>query len=80
MKKARYFTKFDVRWGYNNVRIREGDEHNICKSPLLRNGNHRSVTWGAFRNGGNVGTDRNKLLALFSLLLTVPLVPVAPCI
>lgn len=26
MKKARYFSKFDVRWGYNNVRIREGDE------------------------------------------------------
>lgn len=24
--KAKYFTKFDVRWGYNNVRIKEGDE------------------------------------------------------
>jgi hypothetical protein len=24
--KARYFTKLDVRWGYNNVRMREGDE------------------------------------------------------
>jgi len=23
---ARYFTKFDVRWGYENVRIKEGDE------------------------------------------------------
>jgi len=23
---AQYFTKFDIRWGYNNVRIREGDE------------------------------------------------------
>jgi hypothetical protein len=23
---ARYFTKFDVRWGYNNVRLGEGDE------------------------------------------------------
>ena len=24
--KARYFTKLDVRWGYNNRRIKEGDE------------------------------------------------------
>jgi Aspartyl protease len=26
IKQARVFTKLDVRWGYNNVRIREGDE------------------------------------------------------
>ena len=24
---AHIFTKLDVRWGYNNVRIKEGDEH-----------------------------------------------------
>jgi hypothetical protein len=24
--RAKYFTKFDVRWGYNNVRIKEGDK------------------------------------------------------
>jgi transposase InsO family protein len=26
IKDAKYFSKFDVRWGFNNVRIKEGDE------------------------------------------------------
>lgn len=26
LRRAKYFTKFDVRWGYNNVRIKEGHE------------------------------------------------------
>ena len=26
VKGASLFTKFDVRWGYNNVRIKEGDQ------------------------------------------------------
>ena len=26
LKDAKIFTKFDVRWGYHNVRIKEGDE------------------------------------------------------
>ena len=26
LQGARYFTKLDVRWGYNSVRIKEGDE------------------------------------------------------
>ena len=26
LSKAKYFTKLDVRWGFNNVRMKEGDE------------------------------------------------------
>ena len=26
LKGARFFTKLDIRWGFNNVRIWEGDE------------------------------------------------------
>jgi len=26
LKGAKYYTKFDLRWGYNNVRIKEGDK------------------------------------------------------
>ena len=26
LQGARYFTKFDIRWGYNNIRIKQGDE------------------------------------------------------
>ena len=34
LSKAKYFTKLDVRWGYNNIRIKEGDEH---KAAFLTN-------------------------------------------
>ena len=27
LKGSRYFTKIDIRWGFNNIRIKEGDEH-----------------------------------------------------
>ena len=37
--KARYFTKLDVRWGYNNVRIKEGDEWNAAFQ----------TNWGLFK-------------------------------
>ena len=26
LKGARHFTKLDVRWGYNNIQIKEGDQ------------------------------------------------------
>jgi len=27
---ARYFTKLDVRWGFNNIHIKPGDEWNVA--------------------------------------------------
>lgn len=26
LKRAKYYTKLDIRWGYNNIRMKEGDE------------------------------------------------------
>jgi Reverse transcriptase (RNA-dependent DNA polymerase) len=42
VKGSKYFTKLDIHWGYNNVRIKEGDEwkaafktsHGMCE-PLV---------------------------------------------
>jgi hypothetical protein len=30
LRQARLFTKFDMRWGYNNIRIKEGDEWKVA--------------------------------------------------
>ena len=29
LRKAKYFTKLNVHWGFNNVRIKEGDEWKV---------------------------------------------------
>ena len=34
LKGAKYYTKLDIRWGYNNIRIKEGDEE---KAAFLTN-------------------------------------------
>ena len=34
IQKAKRFTKVDIRWGYNNIRIKKGDEH---KSAFITN-------------------------------------------
>ena len=30
VKDANIFSKFDIHWGYNNVRIKEGDQHKVA--------------------------------------------------
>ena len=30
VQKAKKFTKVDIRWGYNNIHIKEGDEHKVA--------------------------------------------------
>jgi Reverse transcriptase (RNA-dependent DNA polymerase) len=38
IKDSKYFTKLDIHWGYNNIRIREGDEWKaafICQEGLF---------------------------------------------
>ena len=30
LQGSRYFTKLDIRWGYNNVRIKEGDKWKVA--------------------------------------------------
>ena len=35
LQGARYFTKLDVHWGYNNIRIKEGDEYKAAFKTTL---------------------------------------------
>jgi hypothetical protein len=44
LKGAMFFTKLDIRWDYNNVRIRDGDEHKAAFVTHL----------GLFEPSGNV--------------------------
>ena len=43
---SRYFTKFDVQWGYNNIHIRQGDEWKAafkCTLDVMNEVRHGSI-------------------------------------
>ncbi len=41
LKDAKFFTKMDIRWGYNNIRIREGDQWKVLSRPSLDSMNQK---------------------------------------
>src|SRR6266481_6967016 len=44
LKGAKYFTKLDLRWGFNNVRIKEGDDGRLCSKQASDFSNPLSCT------------------------------------
>ena len=47
LKGARIFTKFDVRWGYNNIRIKEEDQWKAAFITIEDSSNHVLYTLGS---------------------------------
>ena len=68
LKGAKYFTKLDVRWGYENVRIKEGDE---WKAAFLTNRGLFEPTVMFFGLTNSPATFQNMMNDIFhELLLT----------
>jgi hypothetical protein len=79
LKDARIFSKFDVRWGYNNMRIKEGDEWKAAFSVTAGLGNgHRTRTreTRAAKTAGSpvpvTNPRRNRIHPVFHASLLAP--------
>ena len=72
LKGARFFTKLDVRWGYENIRIKEGDE---WKAAFVTNRGLYEPTVMFFGLTNSPATFQNMMNDIFrDLLLTEQLV------
>lgn len=66
LKGSHYFTKLDVRWGYNNIRIKEGDEH---KAAFITNQGLYEPTVMFFGLCNSPATFQNVMNDIFSDLV-----------
>ena len=66
LKEATYFNKLDVIWGYNNVRIKEGDE---WKAAFLTNKGLFEPQVMYFGLCNSLGTFRRMMNSIFRELL-----------
>src|SRR5258705_7661882 len=66
LKDARIFTKLDLRWGYNNVRIKEGDEH---KAAFIADGKLSEPTVMLFGIQNSPATFQSMMNELFKDLI-----------
>ena len=66
LKEAKYFNKLDLIWGYNNVRIKEGDE---WKAAFLTNKGLFELQVMYFRLCNSPGTFQRMMNSIFQELL-----------
>ncbi|KAJ3500604.1 hypothetical protein NLJ89_g9719 [Agrocybe chaxingu] len=67
LKGARFFTKLDIRWGYNNIRIKPGDEH---KAAFITNRGLFEPTVMFFGLCNSPATFQNMMNDIFKDVLT----------
>jgi len=66
LKEAKYFNKLDLIWGYNNIRIKEGDE---WKAAFLTNKGLFKLRVMYFRLCNSPGTCQRMMNSIFQELL-----------
>jgi hypothetical protein len=70
---AQYFTKFDVRWGYHNIRIKEGDE---WKAAIITNWMEVEPTVMGFGMTNSPATFQSPMNLVFTDLIATGVVAV----